>query len=461
MPTYQRAILARSSRSLQDLDRTVDGLWNAEMEWKTRRKDAVLASPVFWQPDRISPVSSKIGTNRMHWTQGADGGGFIHAQRDWLNRYDQVCRTPIEPGLGPFFELVRTNEFRFDVDPYRDFGTFASCDMRSIREYSQNLLTELTNEGKLDAAILKRLDPASRYASVDDHEAIAKAFREHIANSGEFSYDAKTRPAVKDRDRDPIEDFLLTHKTGTCEQFATALILMMRSVGIPARIVIGFRGCELDDDGRYIIRQEMAHAWCEVLIRRKIPDDYFTSTNPKPKFVFAFLNIDPTPGDGGGTENTTTLADSVQSYWQRLGDWFTSFISKYDPEQREKLWRNTVSAFKRWWPIVLELLAVGIVCFGIFRILKRARLNRKAPPVRSTSSTPEWYLNFLNVAQSRGVAKLPSETPLEHSRRLAKTLPDQLAQHPLLIAETVSAIQYGGQTHDPHRMIELVRELQM
>src|SRR4029077_18491197 len=96
------------------------------------------------------------------------------------------------------------------------------------------------------------------------HEIIARALERHLASSGEFTYTLDlTR---KDKIIDPAEDFVLNTKTGHCQRFATALVLMLRTQGIPSQMVVGYRGCEGRGDGWYDIREDHAHAWAEVLL---------------------------------------------------------------------------------------------------------------------------------------------------------------------------------------------------
>ena len=78
-------------------------------------------------------------------------------------------------------------------------------------------------------------------------EEVAKALRTYLAMSGQYSYSLNLE---RQDDRcDPAEDFLLNTKVGHCQRFATALALMLRSVGIPSRIVLGYRGFESDGFG--------------------------------------------------------------------------------------------------------------------------------------------------------------------------------------------------------------------
>lgn len=67
-----------------------------------------------------------------------------------------------------------------------------------------------------------------------------------------------------------IDDFLFTTKEGFCEHFASSFVYMMRAAGIPARVVLGYQGGEINQDGNYIIvRQYDAHAWAEVWLNNQ------------------------------------------------------------------------------------------------------------------------------------------------------------------------------------------------
>jgi hypothetical protein len=65
----------------------------------------------------------------------------------------------------------------------------------------------------------------------------------------------------------PIEDFLFRYRSGQCEYFASSMVLMLRSQGIPARLVTGFLGGEYNPfEGYYIVRENNAHAWVEAYV---------------------------------------------------------------------------------------------------------------------------------------------------------------------------------------------------
>lgn len=106
---------------------------------------------------------------------------------------------------------------------------------------------------------------------VDDRLARARQLENYLRNSGLFSYSLDQIPR---NNGDPIDDFVVRNRQGHCEYFASALTLMLRSVGIPARMVLGFRGGTWNPVGEYYqIEQLNAHTWVEAhLEARHLPD---------------------------------------------------------------------------------------------------------------------------------------------------------------------------------------------
>lgn len=94
---------------------------------------------------------------------------------------------------------------------------------------------------------------------------MANRLLHHLRDSGEFGYTLDM--SVNDPNIDAIEDFLFNRKQGHCEYFASALGLMLRSVGIPARMVSGFKGGDLNPStGYFVVQGRHAHVWIEALL---------------------------------------------------------------------------------------------------------------------------------------------------------------------------------------------------
>lgn len=90
----------------------------------------------------------------------------------------------------------------------------------------------------------------------------AKRLETYLMQGYAYTQDFRDRSA-----ENPIEDFLFRYKSGHCEYFASAMVLLLRSQGIPARLVTGFLGGEYNPfEGYTIVRNSNAHAWVEAYI---------------------------------------------------------------------------------------------------------------------------------------------------------------------------------------------------
>ena len=116
----------------------------------------------------------------------------------------------------------------------------------------------------------------------------AVAIETWLRHTGGFTYDQ--HPKV--RSTDPLVDFALTTKRGYCQYFAGAMALMLRYVGVPARVVEGFTSGKYDfESGTWTVTDHDAHAWVEVWFRG-----------------YGWLPFDPTPGRGSLTARYSASA---------------------------------------------------------------------------------------------------------------------------------------------------------
>lgn len=104
-------------------------------------------------------------------------------------------------------------------------------------------------------------------------DALAQTLLQHIRQNG-FSYtlapgDAPGEPPGTASNRQepaphPIDRFWLDRKAGFCEHYATSFVVILRAMGVPARVVTGFQGAEVNPvDGLHVVRNSDAHAWAE------------------------------------------------------------------------------------------------------------------------------------------------------------------------------------------------------
>jgi len=100
-----------------------------------------------------------------------------------------------------------------------------------------------------------------------DASALAIALMRHIRQAG-FRYTLRPGDDALDADGRPVlhqvDQFWLDRRSGFCEHFAAAFVVVMRAMDVPARVVTGFQGAELNPvDGLFVVRNSDAHAWAE------------------------------------------------------------------------------------------------------------------------------------------------------------------------------------------------------
>ena len=127
---------------------------------------------------------------------------------------------------------------------------------------------------------------------------------------------------------DPLANFLFERKEGHCEYFASSMAIMLRTLGIPSRIVTGFRTGEFNDiTGQYVVRASDAHSWVEV---------YFPGSS--------WVSFDPTPA---GSIPPKTGWARLQLYLDAAASFWREWIVNYDVSHQRTLSQDAVSNARR------------------------------------------------------------------------------------------------------------------
>jgi len=204
-------------------------------------------------------------------------------------------------------------------------------------------------DGEIDplAGLRATAERVLREANVDpsDRVTAAHTLNSFLRLSGQFKYSLEGQ--ARDPNRDPLEDFVTTNRAGHCEYFAGALVMMLRSQGIPARVALGFKGGEWNPLGMYYqVQQLHAHAWVEVYLNREdIPPETFATDDLDP--ASAWLVLDPTVG----VPADTTLSIN-RGVWARV---------RQSLDYGQVLWANYVVGLnsRRQQQGIYEPLAAG------------------------------------------------------------------------------------------------------
>lgn len=289
---------------------------------------------------------------------------------------------------------------------------------------------------------------------------IARALESFLARSTEFSYTLDLRR--QDPALDPVEDFLFNVRQGHCEHFATALVLMLRSARIPARMVNGFRGAHSRraerGDGWYAVQESDAHAWAEALV--PVP-------GAKSSDVY-WLTLDPSPVDAAAAEQSAT---SWELWWEYQKSrarvyWRGVFVEG----TAEPVYDEAVPLLHTWlvqppWQalsrssaqgsgsgaiVAVVVIALGVAAATVWGFCRsRGRRLAAQGPARSLPAVG-FFARFEAVAERRsGLKRAPSQTPQEFACSLetvwrAMGLDAEISGVPPVVARAFDEVRYGG-----------------
>jgi hypothetical protein len=384
-----------------------------------------LVDPVAWRPDQNPPAASRFeGGAYRCWVVRHDGtldGAFSFDAG--LPQYTQAWVPPVDPTRGPVLRVLAPQGGELSRPPK----------LPRLKGFTDDLLKRLVADGALPAAALDRDANDARFRLPQHHEVIARALERHLAASGEYLYTLDlTR---QDKTIDPAEDFLLNTKTGHCQRFATALVLMLRTQGIPAQMLLGYRGCESRGDGWYDVREDQAHAWVEVLI--PAPADELAPMAPRPAVPPAgggrgaagkapagnqfgwepmrWITLDPTPGgDLGEADTTSSLLGQARQRWASITK---ALLLAYNKESREQ----AAQAVEEW---VTEqnggfYLAGGAALLTGLWWLRRTRARRRSA---NGVARPAYVRRLLAALKRAGYAWPDGRTVREYVTEVAGRL---------------------------------------
>ena len=272
--------------------------------------------------------------------------------------------------------------------------------------------------------------------------------------------------------RDPLANFLFERRQGHCEYFASAMAVMLRSVGIPSRVVNGFAGGEFNDiTSQYVIRASDAHSWVEAYL----PDQGWTE-------------FDPTPAAATTVQTRWSrfllYVDAMSSFWR---EWVVNYdlghqlrltqdasrgsralagkAQAWGREEYEKLleWARRTqqrigsSALKwaaRGLALVLALLFAAALprLTAIVRRLQLARRPQKSPQMAASI----WYEKMLRQIARRGFQKQPSQTPQEFAAGIHD---EQFRSRVIAFTEKYEGARFGKSTADVTELPVLYEEI--
>ncbi len=226
--------------------------------------------------------------------------------------------------------------------------------------------------------------------------AVSRFFQDH------FKYSLKSpRPARRNGTKTPLGRFLTESRSGHCEFFATATVLLLRQAGVNARYIIGYA---VPDSARhgdtYRVRERHSHAWALV---------YFSDTH-------TWEQIDNTPSSRA---EAAEAAETNPTWWESVSDFMSNLYFQFSKWR----WGKTSFSLYAQWALA------PLVLYLVWRILSTRRRQQAAAGAMAGPPEPVWpgldselYLINRRLAGGR-LCRQPNEPLSRWEQRLEEAFP--------------------------------------
>ena len=381
------------------------------------------------------------------------------SQRPWLLTLDA---TPERPELPPGWRARMsadlqwmtyrpvTDLLRYRAQSYPDFRYgLAGWDGKPRRDIARFLRLP----AGLNPRTAELAEQMRRQIGQDNPAALVAAALERLRTGG---YAYTLDPGVYGENT--ADEFWFDRKEGFCEHIASAFVVLMRAAGVPARVIIGFQGGEMNGvDGYWTVRNSDAHAWAEVWVE----DRGWVRVDPTgavaPGRIGQFQRLQRPDGVLAGMVErlNPTLLAQLRATWEAINNGWNQWVLNYTQSRQFDLLRNLGFQTPSWQDLgkVLASLLVAAALAGIgwawwergqrdpwLRLLARARRQLAQAGIAAPPNAPPRAL-----AAQAAASALPAE--------LRQSLQDWLL--------ALERLRYapGGQGSPRSRLAALERQL--
>jgi protein-glutamine gamma-glutamyltransferase len=276
---------------------------------------------------------------------------------------------------------------------------------------------------------------------------IARKIENHLRTTYSYTLDLR-----RVEDGDPVADFLFNTREGHCEYFASAMVLMLRSRRVPARLVNGFQMGEYNEAADfYTVRQSDAHSWVEVYFPRQGHNGVWVAFDPTPAAglsvydsgLAAWLRKRREAMEmfwlehviGFDTNKQFSMAGAAQRWvssllstyrWDLSSQW-VDWISKWSRKIDSQKGRNGASGEKsQEAPLFganahMPALALSVLALAIAGAISWRRYGkswRKNGRQDSAAGAVAFYQEMLRALERLGHKRAPHQTPAEYAVQL-------------------------------------------
>ncbi|HKQ23935.1 MAG TPA: DUF3488 and transglutaminase-like domain-containing protein [Burkholderiales bacterium] len=253
--------------------------------------------------------------------------------------------------------------------------------------------------------------------------------------------------------QNPVDQFLFETRSGFCEHYASAFTFLMRAAGIPARVVTGYLGGEINPvDGYLIVRQSEAHAWTEVWLQSEgwIRVDPTAAVSPLRIESGLAAAVPETDQVSLRARNRLQWLRKAGFAWDAVANSWNQWVLGYNPERQVRFLSHVGMEQATWQNMVIALMtASGLILLALGLLLLMRLSARRMDPVQRA------YARFCQAMARRGAPRKPSEGPRDFAARLSLQIP-HLKETVQRIAALYVALRYGGEKNP--RVLEEFRQ---
>ncbi|MEV6284776.1 DUF3488 and transglutaminase-like domain-containing protein [Kribbella sp. NPDC051770] len=332
----------------------------------------------------------------------SNGGGGVAGKNYRLKAY----QLPLTP------ELLQATPPGAEPDQYT--SQVPTRNMDGIRE--------LTNKVVADAG-------ANRF-----QQAVAL---QNFFRGGDFTYSTDTD---NKSGMTALRRFLLTDRTGYCEQFATGMALMARVLGIPSRVGIGFLPGQAGKNGQYVVRMHDMHAWPELYfqglgwVRFEPTPSARVATTPSWTAPAAPLPSTPTTAP---TTAPTTPGASTDPEFERPGD-------RNLPDDNGLIPVESGNWFSNGGGKAIGIGVLVVFVLGVPWLIRTLTRRRRFARVPGRASVEGLWAEVRDTARDVGLDWSDTSTPRQLGEWMATKLPESVHPEAHRLARGLEAVRYAG-----------------
>ncbi len=353
--------------------------------------------------------------------------------RRWLFALEWPVTLPADSAMSPDYMLLARRPVRarlryalrsrFDMVPGRD----------ETPAHLQAAL-QLPAQGNPRARQLAaQLRAEAESSAGKDGRAVVQALLTRFARGG---YTYTLEPPLLGRDS--VDEFLFDTRRGFCEHFAGSFVFVMRAAGIPARVVTGYQGGEINPvDGYMEVRQYDAHAWAEVWL----PEAGWQRVDPTAAIAPSRVEANLAAAIPVG-ETVPLLERPAFSWlrelryrWDAVSNGWNQWVLGYNPQRQRDLLQGLGMRSPDWQSMTAALAGLsGLLMLGL--TAWALRRHRPADPVQAA------WQRLSRKLRRRGLERQPWEGPRDYALRISAALPAR-ATEVAAIAGLYETLRYG------------------